>query len=190
MSLTSLCCKLQEHILVSNVLSHLNEHDILTNCQHGFRARRSCETQLIGLYHDLAQSLDKKKQTDLAILDFSKAFDRVPHQRLLKKLRHYGIQGNTHKWIESCLSGRTQQVIIEGESSYNAPVVSGIPQGTVSGTPQGTVLDPLLFLIFINDLPEHIQSKVRLFADDCIVYREINNKSDCEILQEDLHALE
>ena len=107
-SLTSLCCKLQEHILVSNILSHLEEHAVLMDCQHGFRARRSCETQLIGLYHDLAQSLDKKKQTDLAILDFSKAFDRVPHQRLLKKLAHYGVQGNTHKWIESFLSGQTQ----------------------------------------------------------------------------------
>ena len=78
--------------------------------------------------------------------------------------------------------GRTQQVIIKGETSYSAPVVSGVLQGTVLG--------PLLFLIFINDLPEHIQSNVRLFADDCIVYREINSKADCEILQEDLHALE
>ena len=181
-SLTSLCCKLQEHIIVSNVLSHLEEHSVLTDCQHGFRARRSCKTQLIGLYHDLAQSLDKKKQTDLAILDFSKTFDRVPHQRLLKKLMHNDIQGNTQKWIESFLSGHTQQVVIEGESSYSASVVSGVPQGKSLG--------PLLYLIFINDLPQLIQSKVRLFADDCIVYREINNKTDCETLQDDLHALE
>ena len=103
-SLTSLCCKLQEHILVRNILSHLEEHAILTDCQHGFRAWRSSETQLIGLYHDLAQSLDKKKQTDLAILDFLKAFDWVPHQRLLKKLAHYAKSSSrvkhrtVHRW--------------------------------------------------------------------------------------------
>ena len=105
-SLTSLCCKLQDYILISNVLTHLEEHAILMDCQHGFPARRSCETQLIGLYYDLAQYLDKKKQTDLAILAFSKAFDRVPHQRLLRKLTHYGIQGNTHKLKEPFLSGQ------------------------------------------------------------------------------------
>ncbi|MCG7866607.1 MAG: reverse transcriptase family protein, partial [Candidatus Thiodiazotropha taylori] len=181
-SLTSLCCKLQEHILVSNIMDHLDKHTILTDCQHGFRSRRSCETQLIGLTHDLGLSLDKKKQTDLVILDFSKAFDRVPHQRLLKKLDHYGIRGEVYQWIRSFLSNRTQQVVVDGENSYSAPVISGVPQGTVLG--------PLLFLIFINDLPQTIQSNVRLFADDCIVYRELNSSYDCEILQQDLHNLE
>ena len=96
-SLTSLCCKLQEHIIVSNTMKHLEHYKILTDCQHGFRARRSCETQLVTLCHELADSLDKNKQTDMVNLDFSKAFDRVPHQRLLIKLRHYGIQGTTYQ---------------------------------------------------------------------------------------------
>ena len=77
-SLTSLCCKLQEHILASNIMRHLDQHSILTDCQHGFRARRGCETQLLTLAHELAQSLDKRKQVDMVILDFSKGFDRVP----------------------------------------------------------------------------------------------------------------
>ena len=95
-SLTCLCCKLQEHILTSNILKHLDTHDILTDCQHGFRARRSCETQLVTLAHELAQSMDKGKQQDMIILDFSKAFDKVPHQRLLSKLDFYGIRGTVH----------------------------------------------------------------------------------------------
>ena len=91
-SLTSLCCKVQEHIIVSSILKHLDAHQILTDCQHGFRARRSCETQLLTLAHELLSSLDVGYQHDLIILDFSKAFDRVPHERLLKKLDHYGIR--------------------------------------------------------------------------------------------------
>ena len=121
-SLTSLCCKLQEHIITSNVLSHLERHKILTDCQHGFRARRTCETQLLTLVHELAETLDTGGQTDLVILDFSKAFDRVPHRRLLEKLNHYGIRGQTHGWIKSFLSGRTQQVIVDGATSEKAPV--------------------------------------------------------------------
>ena len=112
-------------------MGHLEENNILTDCQHGLRARRSCETQLLTQVHELADSIDKGKQMDLVILDFSKAFDHVPHQRLLAKINHNDIRGQTHKWIQSFLSKRTQQVIVDGAISDKAPVVSGVPQGTV-----------------------------------------------------------
>ena len=107
-SLTCLCCKMLEHIIVSNVMKHMEGHSILFDCQHGFHARRSCETQLVTLLQDLASTLDKGVQTDMVILDFSKAFDCVPHGHLLRKLHHYSIRGNTHQWITSFLLSRTQ----------------------------------------------------------------------------------
>ena len=180
-SLTCISCKMLEHIIVSNVMNHFDNYDVLTDCQHGFRRRRSCETQLLTLTDDLLRSLGKTKQHDLAILDFSKAFDRVPHQRLLAKLEHYGIRGQTLQWIKAFLTGRTQTVIVDGASSDPAPVVSGVPQGSVLG--------PILFLAFINDLPLQVSSNTRLFADDCVIYREINSEQDCRALQDDLHKL-
>lgn len=125
---------------------------------------------------------DRKRQIDVAVLDFSKAFDVVPHQRLLGKLQHCGIDGRPLEWIADFLSGRTQRVVVDGSYSGWSPVRSGVPQGTVLG--------PLLFLVYINDLPDCIESRVRLFADDCLVYREINSVDDQLALQRDLDSLE
>ena len=198
-SLTSICCKIQEHVITSNVLKHLDEHNILTDCQHSFRAKRSCKTQLLTLAQELFAGLDKKHQHDLIILDFSKAFDRVPHQRLMKKLDHYGIRGSTYNWILAFLTDLTQQVLVEGATSDSISVISRVPQGTVLG--------PLLFLLFIclykiqssaksrvldwtqsgrlrPVIPDCVQSSTRLFADDCILYRQIKSHEDCDILQD------
>ena len=125
-------------------MKHLEIHDIIVNCQHGFRAKRSCETQLISLTYELLNNLHSAIQHVLIILDFSKAFDKVPQKKLLCKLDNYGIRDTTLKWIGSFLSNRIQQVVLHGESSSKLPVVSGVPRGSVLGT--------LLFLTFINVL--------------------------------------
>ena len=181
-SLTCVCCKMLEHIICRHIMNHLEHYKILTNLQHGFRSGHSCESQLIITLDDIMKQFDSKKQTDLAILDFSKAFDTVPHKKLLHKLKHYGIDGKINKWIRSFLTQRKQQVVIEGESSDSCSVDSGVPQGTVLG--------PLLFLCHIIDLPNCVKSKVRLFADDCLLYTSVKTIQDQIQLQEDLKALE
>ena len=181
-SLTSVCCKLCEHIVARAVMDHLEEEGLLCDNQHGFRKRRSCETQLLQFIDELARSMSNGKQVDVAVMDFSKAFDVVPHKRLSHKLHFYGIRGNTLKWIEDFLRNRTQQVVIDGEASSTAPVTSGVPQGSVLG--------PILFLAFINDMPESVKSMSRLFADDSIIYREVTSPDSCQQLQDDLKALE
>ncbi|XP_072043075.1 uncharacterized protein [Amphiura filiformis] len=105
-----------EHILHSTIISHLEDHHILSDAQYGFRKKRSCEAQLIRTVHDLAKGLNERQQIDAILLDFSKAFDVVPHKRLLHKLSHYGIGGNTLAWIEDFLSNRSQRVLLEGKS--------------------------------------------------------------------------
>jgi hypothetical protein len=106
-------------------------------------------------------------------MKFTNAFDKVPHCRFLYKLKFYGIQKDILNWIKAFLSDRTQTVVINGTSSTSVPVTSGVPQGTVLG--------PILFLTYINDLPEYLTySKLRLFADDSIIYREIKSHQDCQ----------
>ena len=125
--------------------------------------------------------LNHQKQIDIILLDFSKAFDTVPHQRLLTKLRYYGINGSTYNWIQTWLTQSTQCVVLNSESSCPVSVMSGVPQGTVLG--------PLMFLLYINDITKDINSPLRLFADDCLLYRVINSVEDINRLQEDLNKL-
>ena len=132
--------------IVSNINRHLALDSILADCQNGFRNQRSCETQLVQFVHDIISNLDGAvncghKQTDLIIMDFTKAFDKVQHRRLLHKLEYDRIRVSTHKWINSWLSWRTQQVVLDGQASDPVQVLSGVPQGSVLG--------PVLFLILI-----------------------------------------
>jgi hypothetical protein len=114
-------------------------------------------------------------------MDFAKAFDKVPHNRLIQKLERYGIRGPINKWIQSFLASREQRVVCQGEKSSWEPVTSGVLQGSVIG--------PLLFLVYINDLPAGLQSQVRLFADDTIVYMTVSSDADANTLQNDLDLL-
>ena len=162
------------------MMKHFDEHMVLNDEQHGFRKGRSCETQLALTVNDLAKILDSRGQADV-IMDFSKAFDLVPHQRLLLKLQQAGVTGPLHTWISNFLTERSQKVVLEGVSSSSVQVTSGVPQGTVLG--------PLLFILYLNDLPEGITSQVTLLADDCILYREITSVEDSKVLQSDINML-
>ena len=180
-SLSYICSKIMEHIIYSCLFDHLNHFQALRDEQHGFRRHRSCETQLISTVHDLAQCLNQRGQCDVLLLDFCKAFDKVPHCRLFNKLQLYGIQGSLLNWIKKFLTDHSQQVILDNKQSISCNVLSGVPQGTV--------LAPLLFLIYINDLPLHVSNKVRLYADDVILYSYIYSMDDCCKLQKDLDSL-
>ena len=130
---------------------------------------------------EISRALDNHHQIDMLILDFSKAFDTVPHQRLLGKIDHYGIRDHTKNWIKTWLTSRSQRVVVDGEASETIRVDSGVPQGTVLG--------PLMFLLYINDIGENISSNIKLFADDCLLFRKINKTKHTQALQEDLSKL-
>ena len=180
-SLTSLVVKTLERLVHTRVTKFLTSYNKLCPLQHGFRKGHSCQTQLLATMHEWASSLDKRNSTHAIFLDFSKAFDSVPHQRLLLKLENIGVRGSLLDWFKAFLSNRYQRVLVDGHSSDWKPVTSGVPQGSILG--------PLLFLVYVNEIGDNLFSTTRLFADDCTIYREIKKPSDCELLQADLDSL-
>ena len=162
-------------------MHHLQAHGILCEEQHGFQTGKSCDSQLIITINDFANCLNENKQIHTIFFDFSKAFDKIPHQRLFNKLSYYGIKGSTLAWIQNYLTNRYQRVTLEGICSRNSPVTSGVPQGTV--------LAPLLFLCFVNDILASVQCKIRLYADDILLYSEISSINDCTRLPNDINYL-
>ena len=158
--------------------------DLINDNQHGFLPDRSCETQLIPFYNDLAISLNECSRTDVIYFDFAKAFDSVNHDIILHKLKHqFGINGKLLKFFVAYLKDREQQVVVGGEFSQSQQVLSGVPQGSILG--------PTLFVLFINDISNSIDSnsKIKLYADDTKLYRKISTPNDCLILQNDINIL-
>lgn len=180
-SLTSIPGKLLEHIISSAVMKYLSKNNFFFNNQHGFQKGHSCETQLFELITDLHQAVHDSLKIEAIFIDFKKAFDKVPHARLLMKLSRLNIHSKIITWITSFLTNRYQFVSVSGQSSALTKVKSGVPQGSVLG--------PILFLIYINDISKNIYSTVRLFADDCVLYRQINTSEDSNILQADLSKI-
>jgi len=178
-SLTCIACKVMESIVRDVMVSHFTDNKLYAKCQHGFRRKRSCVTQLMEVMEDLTALLDDKNPVDIIYLDFRKAFDSVPHERLLRKMSAYGITGNILGWTRSFLTGRVQKVKIGDASSSDASVRSGIPQGSILG--------PVLFTIYINDLPECVQSSCKVFADDTKIYGKAKNSHS---LQEDIDKMQ
>jgi hypothetical protein len=179
-SLTSICCKMLEHIILSNLNSQLE--NVLHPNQHGFRKGLSCTTQLVSTVHDIMSIVDKEGCVHAAVLDFSKAFDKVSHSLLLQKLSKLNLDRTILRWIHGFLSNRKQRVVIEGFCSGLLDVTSGVPQGSVLG--------PTLFLLYINDAYSHINfSSMKLFADDILIFKKIEVPRDASRFQKDLLAL-
>jgi len=167
-------CKV-EHVIAGYIRQVWEDRDWLCEGQHGFRPGYSYESQIITVCQDTSDSLDEAARLDTIIIDFSKAFDLVPHDRLIKKIAASGVDSRVVVLIREFLIDPSHRVRIGRHYSEEVRVMSGAPQGSVLG--------PLLFLAYVNDIWGNIESKIRLFADDCIIYRKILNIKDMLKLQ-------
>ena len=171
-----------EPIIKDVVMTYLLENNLLSNCQFGFVSGRSVQLQLLYLLNHWTDILVSGHTIDVIYLDFKKALDSVPHIRLLSKLHSYGFRDPLLGWLKSFLIGRRQGVCVHDTVSLWHNVTSGMPQGSFLG--------PVLFLLYINDLPDNVASHVYMFADDTKIYRSMTSHDDTTILQNDLDCLQ
>jgi hypothetical protein len=172
-----------ESILKDAIMDHLQSNNLISDSQHGFIPGRSCTTNLLTFQEEITKSIDNGIPVDVFYLDFAKAFDKVPHGRLLVKLKSKGIVGKLKQWVENWLAGRTQRVTIGGTASNEEEVKSGVTQGTVMGPP--------LFTVYIDDI-DLVVRQVKLFikfADDGKGMKEIRSRQDAIELQAALDSL-
>ena len=181
-SLTSHIIKVFERVIRNKLVNYLEENQIISPNQHGFRKGRSCLSELLAHYEDIMLNSNSGKGTDTVYLDFAKAFDKVDHKLLLEKLKRVGIKGKLLNWFKAFLSNRKQEVVVDGFKSFIHAVLSGVPQGSVLG--------PILFIIFINDMADTLKYvKLKSFADDTKILSSISNQTDANKLQDDLDSV-
>ena len=181
-SLTSVICKTMEKLVRNNIVDHMKKNNLFSNMQFGFISGRSTTLQLLKVMDEWTEIIDSGGYIDSVYMDFMKAFDKVPHRRLIGKMKSYGIGQTTINWVKNFLSERKQRVTVNGEVSACHDVTSGIPQGSVLG--------PILFVIYINDMPDCVEATAYLFADDTKIYKEVREKTKCGSLQNDLDNLQ
>ena len=175
-------CKILESIIRDHIIKYLTKNDLITPEQHGFVPNKACVTNLLETLDIITEAIDQRFLVDLVLLDFAKAFDKVSHEKLILKLKEYGISNELVRWVREFLSNRKQRVTIGDNFSCWEDVVSGVPQGSVLG--------PLLFTIFINDLPRNIKNIAKLYADDCKLIGVIKEPNDIINLQNDIIKLQ
>ena len=180
-SLTSVPCKIMESIFIDHIVDHIQINNLSNPYQHGFTKKRSPDTNLLQALNIWSDALSHHIPIDIVYLDYEKAFDKVPHERLVMQLEKYGITSKPLKWIRNFLTNRTQRVSINGTTSESAPVTSGVPQGSVLG--------PVLFLIYISGVTSLVQNFISLFADDSKLFSKILDDASIDTLQQDIQAL-
>jgi len=182
-SLTAVCCKLMESIVRDCMVNFMSVQNAISKEQHGFRNSRSTVTQLLECEIDYFERLVAKRGVDIVFLDFAKAFDTVSHEKLLHKLKSYGIHGHLLQWLSAFLRNRTQRVTVNGAFSDSVSVKSSVPQGSVLG--------PLLFLVYINDIVDCVQNMpvcIKLFADDVKVYCSVSDTASLQVALNNISA--